>query len=94
MYREFTFNSETGATPLRNFHPMLGQGVLVRRRTEQTREFEEEVIGDRDTRQRVDTIRMPFRWICSLKVRFRDPDSFDAVDFDAGSGLLMVPDTF
>ena len=26
-----------------------------------------------------------------MKVRFRDPDTFDAVDFDAGSGLLVSP---
>jgi V8-like Glu-specific endopeptidase len=90
MYREFTFNRETHAPP-RNFHPRLGQGVLVRARTQRVREFEEEVIGDQDTRQQVDTTRAPFRWICSLKVRFRDPDSFDAVDFDAGTGLLISP---
>lgn len=92
MYRGQVFNSETRApvtpAPLRNFHPRprLGQGVLVR-----AREFEEEVIGDRDTRQQVDATRVPFRWICSLKVRFRDPDTFDAVDFDAGTGLLISP---
>lgn len=85
MYREYVSESETGASR-RNFHPALGQGVLIRQR-----EFEEEVIGDRDTRQPVDATRIPFRWICSLKVRFRDPDSFDAVDFDAGSGLLISP---
>ena len=94
MVQEFVFNNEARArvtpAPLRNFHPTLGQGVLVRPRKIE-REFEEEVIGDRDTRQRVDTLRAPFRWICSLKVRFRDPDSFDAVDFDAGSGLLISP---
>lgn len=76
--------------PLRNFHPTLGQGVLVRRPTRHEYESEEEVIGN-DTRQQVDTARAPFRWICSLKVRFRDPDTFDAVDFDAGTGLLVGP---
>jgi V8-like Glu-specific endopeptidase len=96
MYQDFTFNSETRTpvtpAPLRNFHPRLGHGVLVRSRKIE-REFEEEVIGDRDSRQQADTSRAPFRWICSLKVRFRDPDSdsFDVVDFDAGSGLLVGP---
>jgi len=85
MYRDLAVYNEARA-PLRVFHPRLGQGVLVR-----ARELEEEVIGDRDTRQQVDSTRAPFRWICSLKVRFRDPDSFDAVDFDAGSGLLISP---
>lgn len=94
MYHDLMV-SETARTPitpasLRNFHPMLGQGVLVRRRTRREAEFEEEVIGN-DTRQQVDTTRAPFRWICSLKVRFRDPDTFDAVDFDAGTGLLVGP---
>jgi V8-like Glu-specific endopeptidase len=70
----------------RNFHHRLGQGVLVRRIS---REIEEEVIGDRDTRQKVDGTKVPFRWVCSLKTRFRDPDSSEAVDFDAGSGLLI-----
>ena len=90
MYRKFVLNEETRA-PLRNFHPSLGQGVLVRAHTQRAREFEAEVIGDHDTRQQVDPTRAPFRWICSLKVRFRDPDSFDPVDFDAGSGLLISP---
>lgn len=92
MVDEFAFNTETRTpvtpAPLRNFHPTLGQGVLVRRHIRRGYELEEEVIGD-DTRQQVDTTRAPFRWICSLKVRFRDPDSFDPVDFDAGSGLLI-----
>jgi V8-like Glu-specific endopeptidase len=75
---------------LHNYHPTLGQGVLVRRQPGSSREFEEqEIIGTEDTRQKVDATRVPFRWICSLKIRFRDPDTFDAVDFDAGSGLLI-----
>ncbi len=37
----------------------------------------------------MEATRIPFRWICSLRTRFRDPDTFNAVDFDAGSGLLI-----
>ncbi len=75
---------------LRNYHHKLGQGLRVKLRPGSSRELEEqEIIGKDDTRQKVDATRIPFRWICSLKPRFRDPDSFDAIDFDAGTGVLI-----
>jgi V8-like Glu-specific endopeptidase len=83
-------HSPVTPAPLRNFHTALGQGVLVRLPSEVRYESEAEVVGQ-DTRQQVDSTRIPFRWICSLKVRFRDTDTFNAVDFDAGTGLLISP---
>ena len=77
---------------LRNFHHALGQGVLVRLPSGSARETREEEIIGNDTRTKVNGFYVPFRWICSLKTRFRDPDSqSQVVDFDQGSGLLIGP---
>lgn len=77
---------------VRNYHHALGRGVLVRLRPGVAREMEEqEIIGRDDTRRKADGTSIPFRWVCSLKTRFRDPgsDSLNVQDFDAGTGVLI-----
>ena len=81
----------------RNYHHALGPGVSTAAdRLELESGIEEqEIIGPRDDRFEVPRShkkKIPFRWICSLKVYFRDPDDPGRVIiFDKGTGTLISP---
>jgi V8-like Glu-specific endopeptidase len=76
-------------------HPVLGRGRSLPISALQREASDEafEIIHTPDQRTRItDTTALPFRWVCSLKVYFRDPDDAKRVlEFDQGSGLLVGP---
>jgi V8-like Glu-specific endopeptidase len=92
-----SMRSQRGAAQARlpNYHYALGQGRSLPASALQTEasDKELEIIGTQDQRTQVkDTTKIPYRWICSLKVYFRDPDDPGRViEFDKGSGLLIGP---
>jgi len=77
-----------------NYHPALGRGVSVpEEELDDDFELEQEIIDPKNDRFEVPKAHkngVPFRWICSLKVYFRDPDNPGrVVVFDKGTGSLV-----
>jgi len=66
-------------------HRSLGKGRPV-----SSNEYELELVGPADERKQAVSTDVPFRWICSLELHFKDPDT-GAISAYSGSGILISP---